>query len=74
MIGIGITILSINVAMLGVALVKIQIALFRAVTETELIWKLNDRNWYNNIVNQCCHAWRRFSENTNSIISRCYRD
>ena len=46
MIGIGITILSINVAMLGVALVKIQIALFRAVTETELIWKLNDRNWY----------------------------
>lgn len=63
-----------NVALLGIALVKIKIELSHSAIETGLIWKLNYRNWYNNIVNECCHAWNRFSEDTNRVISLCYRD
>ena len=29
---------------------------------------------YNDIVNKCCDAWHRFSEDKNRVISQCYRD
>ena len=60
--------------MLGIASVKTKIESSHNVIETGLIWKLNYRNWYNDIVNKCCDAWNRFSEDKNRVISQCYRD
>ena len=53
-----ITILSINVVMLGIASVKAKIESSHNVIEIGLIWKLNYRNWYNQWGYFKLGAWR----------------